>query len=567
MYCMDILILGRRPIHHLGDYSGLFSLGLGWLHNAAYVYFPWPLWGIGQLSALTILALKPPVTSLDAFYIIWAGLNVLSSIAAAWLTALGSRDLKMPLASALVLGLIAATMPALSVGWLNSNPYFPLGVLLVPSSLVLLNRLAIPSKRPLLVHEYISLGALGWIVANNFGALIILLSALFATCVVHARSILSGKRDLSEILALRLLREVLAAGVGVAVASLASAAVWRLHAGFDLRALILAAVAMITYGIGRQFRFRVAEFLVRPAVALLAGWIIGANMLVFVYGYAARIATQTATAPSSISLYSLIPQIEVTNLTASTFWFWLIPICYGASICALIAAPFAGGPRSRLLTTAALFSLCVLALTSISTNAGNAFPIGFDEIRFGLYGRYLWLGISTSSILIAAAISYRHSSLLRYCVLAFVGALGILSFEQSVTAKRAIIAAIDQTISATDLAIDTHLAKSPSNVVLIANAYFPSRAQILYAYHNSILVAGLGEPAELQDSRIQYIGRFGGDMWVSPSDIMARERLSPKNILIIAEGGDYPKSIEIIKKFTDTNTWIARPATANDVGK
>jgi len=553
-YLLDLFVLERAPVHHLGDYSGLFSLGLGWLHDLPFIYFPWPLWGVGQISALFIRAIEPPLSSLNSFYVAWAIFNVLVGVAAAVLTAFALRAMRLPLLTALALGLMAATMPAVSVGWLNSNPYFPFGVLLVPGSLVLLARLTDSSATHLAIHEYISLGLLGWIVANNFAAMIVVIAAFLTVALLHPRQALSGKVPHGQN---RWMREALAFGLAVAVSSLAGIVILRLGDRWQVMLSIFACVLVISWFPIRLVRHRLAEFLVRPSLALMLGWMAGANILIFAYGAAARIATGTASAPGAVSASALLPRINWSELTHGTYWFWFVPICYVGTIVALLAAFAARGRDRSLLFGSALFALSVLSLVALSTDA-NRFPVGFSPIGFGRDGRYLWLGIATTTALAAALLSYWRGPIIRHLVLAPIIALGLLSLYQSHSAKRYIVEAINETNRATDEAIDMHLAMSPRNLVLVANAYFPPRAQVLYAYNNSILESGLGESAAIHSSRVKYIGRFGGAHWVPPERVMANEGLSTDNILIIGEGANYPASVEIIRRFENTDTVIAR---------
>lgn len=560
---IDLLILARDSIHHLGDYSGMYSLGLGWLFGEPYVLFPWPLWGFGQLSAVMVWLIGYPQTDLGLFYGIWAVLNVAAVVLAGWLMACILQDLKLPFWSAFAFGLVGATMPMATTGWNHPNPYVSLGMLLIPGMAALLRVVVNGVQGPMRWYEWTALLAVGFSMANNFGAVILGVGAALAAFAARP-AILKPTFRTSPSAAgpAWWLVAAYACLLSLLVVSLAVGA-YRKSADptvipwwADLCAL---AIGFVVFHVVQRRLGILPNDLVLPVIAVLGGWLLGVNVLVLDYGYAGLVATGTISAPQDFSLPPLWPTVNWGILFEGTQWHNLTLMSYGLGLAMLLAgfAPI-GAERRRLLRAGGALVLSIILLMAVITGWTIHFPVHHAPEMFGLNARYLWLGIAATAAGLYAVVHLfprGWAAVLVLLVVAPVGAAGLL---QSIESKRAIIDSLDRAVVATNRAIDTHLAESPDNLVLVANAYYPQRAQVLYAHHNSLIFLPPGSGDILSEQHIQYIGRYGSGLWRDPV-VLSRERgLDPEQILIIAEAGDYPEEIEILETFPVAQVAIAR---------
>ena len=567
----DYAILGRTGLHHLGDYSGLYSLGVGWLQGEPYVNFAWPLWSAGQISTLFVMFLGYPLTDLTAFYHAWASLNVAAACVAAWLTSQIIADTGLPAWSALGFGSIAATMPSLTMAWNNSNPYFVFGMLLVPGCVVLARRLSgTVSDVELRAYEWTALVGVGLVVANNFGAAIVPMAGAMAALGANPGAL--TKRELHGVEQVPAqMRLAFSVGTAVCIVSLCLAVPHRLssvilnhqYVAFP----IIVAITWVVYQSTRRIGFP-PTFIVRPVVAVMLGWLIGVNILALHYGSAARIAASINSTPGGFSLNAFLPEVAWTSLGSGAHWFDFILMAYIVGLILLLLSLNAR-PNSKtpLLRAAGIFTLALIYGNVFTTGWDLNFPVAHNPEKFGIDFRYLWLGAPAAAVAFFGALTaFRRESAQTLLITGFC-ALGFAALAQSIEAKRVVIANIDRVLAGTDRAIDSHLAHSERNIVLIANAYYPMRAQVLYAHHNTATRVPFGAVDSLAAGRIRYIGRYGGSMWRSPTEIAKAEGLAPENILIIAECAEYPAPIVITQEFVGTSTGIARIAPSNVAGE
>lgn len=557
---VDIWGLDRRYYHHFGDYCGLFSLGLGWLDRMPYVDFPWPLWGLGQFSALAAVMGGLQNEDLCLFNLIWIGLNLFSAILAAWITARLIEDTQAPSWMAVVLGSVVFTMPTISTGWIHSNPYFVLIVLSGPASMAALRQLLGPGKPTgLCRYEWASFFVLGYIVANNFAGGILVVGLAVAALLVKAVRLLKGQKLSETVESSRAL--------AIAFVVLAALALASLGGYFQVGALTVGQVAglFLLFGLGlalavRKRLFSYAEKAI--GVGILVGWLAGVNILVLQYGRAAKVAMKTASAPTEFQLFTPWPHVSWAGLEAGTHWFLFLVLAYAIGVLSLVAgAVRARSQHATMLIGCSVFVLVVLYVNGLITQARWIFPVGHSDLSFGLTGRYLWVSAAAvyAAIFLLSVWCKNRIILGVFGTFALVGAT--FAFNQSVQSKAAIVAAIDQDCRFLDNLIDEHLKASPENMVLVANPIFPSRATLLYAYHNSRVGIGHIKRDRLQNGRIRYIGRYGGYLWQSPSAVMKEANVGKDAILVIAESAKYPDELKIMYALPNTSTYVLKLAS------
>ncbi|MBZ8134234.1 hypothetical protein [Afifella sp. IM 167] len=558
----DLLVLKRGPDDHLGDYSGLFSLGLGWLNDIPFTYFAWPAWTFGQLSAAIAWFMPSPVTDLAPFYNSWAVFNLASFIWAGLLLAFLLADRKAPSWAALAFGLIAAAIPMVQTGWNHSNPYVSLIALLVPGMFALALRLAVPAGGALRWFEGMSLMGVGFALANNFGVATLIIAGALAFVLARPSAFLPLARRPWAGFAVRrpssLWDGAFPLAGGILLTSVIIGIAITLAPGrpyfFDFADAhdVLATIAFCGSAIVAVLVFwflyqRLSPEITEPWGAILLGWLISGNVLVFAFGRAALVASSDYSRPG---LPSLFPQIAWTSLADGTHGFLFIALGYFGGLAGFVlslAMPrrsWASGLRGPGL----LAVLIVLTMHAVS-GWPFGFPVPYEPTHFGIDGRYIWLGVTAPVVMAAAALALAPGRRTALALTAVALPLGIASLVQGFSAKNIIVERIETALAGTNAAIDAHLAASPQNIVLVANAYYPERAQVLYAYHNSLRGVPPSAPESLQSGRIRYIGRLGGYLWKPPLDIMREEGLDAQNILLIAEQGAYPAYVQTVTSY------------------
>jgi hypothetical protein len=561
---LDIVFIQRDYYHHLGDYSGIFSLGLGWLDGVPYKDFPWPLWGVGQISAGIIALIGLPQSDLALFNYVWVALNISAVLLGGWILAKSLNDMALPPYFAFVLGLVTFTMPIINTGWLYSNPYFFFGVVLGPATVVLINRIYAPRRR-LVTYEVVALVFLGFTAANNFGALTVLLAAITTYVFRALNFVFLGKRNLVD--------EVPASGrwnklqfwiyvfLGLLFLISISRGLASVSVGLGIT-FFLFSLAIITSMTFTRFLSRGDHLLV---AMMLLGWFLGTNRLSVEYGRVALIARSLSSSVSTgIALPTLLPEISNWNVNSGTYWFWIILVTYLVALMLGVAALFGriSLKRKSLQAMAALFALTMILILQIITGWDFSFPRGFSAMDYGLIDRYLWTILSAIfvvTLVFGATIQLRG---LRIILFSTLSAIGVASLIQGYQAKLIMTKRIEVVNVTLDKAIDEHLRAGPTKIVLVANAYNPVRSMYLYSYHNS-RAALITKKEDLENGRIKYIGRFGGSMWRSPLELMHANNLSPDDVLIIAEPSTYPPYMEVIEEFTDVRVDLMRIKTNN----
>ena len=555
---VDLLWLDRRYYHHFGDYCTLFGLGLGWLDSIPYVNFPWPLWGLGQFSALAAVMGGLQPEDLFLFNLIWVGLNLFSAGLAAWITARLIEEVQAPPWASVVFGSVLFTVPMVSTGWIHSNPYFVLIVLSGPASVVVLRQL-LGFGRPtgLCRYEWVALFALGYIVANNFAGGILMIGFVAAALLLKPLRLLTGQQ-LSENIERGSILDVLFVLLGaLALVSVGGYfQVQSVSAGHATGLYLLFALGLALAV--RRSLFSRAEKSV--GVGVLLGWLAGVNVLVLQYGRAAKIAMTTASAPTAFQLFAPWPHIDWAGLGAGTHWFLFLLLAYIIGVLSL----FAGAVRVRsvhamMLIGCGIFVVVVLYLNGLVAQAHWVFPLGHNNLRFGVNYRYLWVSVAAvyAAIFILFVCCKNRIIIGAFASLVLVGAT--FAFNQAMRSKAVIVAAIDQDCRVLDKLIDEHLQASAENLVLVANANFPNRANLLYAYHNARVGLGHIKRESLLSGRIRYIGRYGGGMWQSPSAIMKETNVGNDAILVIAEAADkYPDELKITHSLPNTLTLVLK---------
>jgi hypothetical protein len=445
---------------------------------------------------------------------------------------------------ALALGLVSFTMPIVNNGWIYSNPYFFFGAVLGPATIVLINRIHAPTRR-FEVYEVIALVFLGFTVANNFGALAVLLATTSAYLIRALNFLFRRKSCLTDRTPvhrqwtkLQLFFYVLLVGLFLISISRAS---FNIGLGITFFLLSLAIVAGL-------IRTRFLNHGDHSLVALiLLGWFLGTNVLSMEYGRVALMARSLASSlPDKSSLPSLLPAINW--ITSGTYWFWLILVTYLVAVILGFIALFGRSSfeRKSLQAMAALFTLTLILILQAVTGWDFSFPRGFRAMDYGLIDRYLWTimsAIFVVTVVFGRTIQYSGARILLIVILV---AIGITSLVQGYQAKSIMTKRIEAANVMLDKAIDEHLRGGSTKIVLVANAYNPERARYLYSHHNS-RTSLTTRIEELENGRIKYIGRYGGSMWRSPLVLMQENKLSPDDVLIIAENSTYPPYMEVIE--------------------
>jgi len=611
----DLFILEKRPIHHYGDYSGMYSLGIGWLTGQPIINLQWPLWGFSQISAGLTALLGYPQASLEPFYYSWALIHVAAMMVAARVMAEVLRLLQAPLWSAATFGLVTASQPVVSVGWLYSYPYVLMTIFLIPAMSTFTLRLSGLQKGKLLWWEYISYGMLGISIANNFPASIVLMGSFFGLIlcrpywflprirlrktvgnssydrslllsIIYAASVAafltSGSLALmarSEMSLMALVygqfgvRESLFAvdgpdweGVVYGVVGL----FYKIADHFELQDMLPDAHLSVPYlaGFGWFFTLFVAQrFLSLPNInvsryigVVFIGWIIGTNIFSMEYVGVGLYWSERLMGTSGDTEWSLIPAINwMEVLQGGYVWYNLVMISYALGAAFLAASFFAKDQFiSMVLRGCGTSALLIIFLTNAINGWDLGFPVSYEPIKFGTDGRYLWTTSAAVSLIVLGLIAWRRTApRSASAILAVFGIVAWLAFIQAGLAKRSLIRIIDTTLNATNEQIDAHLAASPDNVVLIAHAYYPERAQILYAYHSQVMGTPPGALESLENGRVRYIGRCCASYsWTSPKEIIETEGLDESNILMIVERGKYPDYVHIDSLFPETDTGI-----------
>lgn len=565
---VDLVVLGRRHYHHLGDYSGTFSIGLGWLEGRPYIDFPWPLWGLGQVSALITMLTGLPTETLGTFNHAWIVLNTAAALLGAYLMARLLDETGVPPWTALGFGLIPFTMPIITTGWIHSNPYFALGVLLGPTSVVLVRRIVSEAQAPLKRYEWLALVTLGYIIANNFAAAAIAISGAFAFIAAWRVNHRVKRGQTEGVSTAEAWNDGIVAWgyvilVGVFATSLIGGLIypWLRQQGTLMTVIValalLAGSFSVVDGVHRRFSLP-RPHTMRVVVGVLSGWLAGTNILALAYGYVARVATGTASAPKEFTAHALVPTVRWSDMFNGTYWYWFLALGYVLGISLVVMGVVSRDGRRAALLGAGVFALTVLYIASIVGGWDMSFPFGYNADTFGLSGRYLWTGIAAVVTAVFFLVSTWRRPVVWYSTMGVIAAIGLAALLQSVEAKRLLVQRVNETVEMTDAAINQHLLASPRHVVLIANAYFPERAMMLYAYHNSRRGIRSIRLRELEGGRIRYIGRYGGKLWVSPLAIMREEGLTADDIMVVAEAAEYPDYIEIVRGFPETDTYIAR---------
>lgn len=554
---LDIVFLHRDHYHHLGDYSGMFSLGLGWLDKTPYIDFPWPLWGAGQISAVIIAIIGLPSNDLALFNYVWVAINIVAASLGGWILAKSLNDMALSPYFALALGLVSFTMPSINNGWIYSNPYFFFGAVLGPATIVLVNRIHEPTRR-FVAYEVIALVFLGFTIANNFGALAVLLAATTTYLIRALNFVLRRKNFLTDVTSvhkqwtkLQLFFYISLVGLFLISISRGIASI-NMGLGITFFLLSLAIVASLT-------RSRYLNHGDHSLVALiLLGWFLGTNVLSMEYGRVASMARSLASSlPDKSILPSLLPAINWT--TSGTYWFWLILVTYLVAVILGFIALFGRSSfeRKSLQAMASLFTLTLILILQALTGWDFSFPRGFRAMDYGLIDRYLWIiigAIFVVTVVFGRTIQYSGA---RIVLIVILVAIGITSLAQGYQAKSIMTKRIEAANVMLDKAIDEHLRGGSTKIVLVANAYNPERARYLYSHHNSRIISKT-RIEELENGRIKYIGRFGGSMWKSPLVLMQENKLSPDDVLIIAENSTYPPYMEVIEEFSDVRVTVMR---------
>lgn len=556
---VDVWGLQRRYYHHFGDYCGLFSLGLGWLEDKPYVNFPWPLWGLGQFSALAIRVVGIPTESLFSFNLAWVGLNIFSAIISAWITARLLEVEQAPAWAPLVFGSVIFVMPMVSTGWIHSNPYFALIVLSGPTTMVVLRRmLNLETHKKLCQYEQIALLIFGYISANNFATGIIVIGLFLVYLLMKPMRIFFKKVDPESSMQRPSVDSVFVLVGAVAMVSLAGYFQPTSLNTIQIAMLLIVFSIVLSYLVWKKL-FSVCEK--KMINYILLGWLAGVNILVFQFGQAAKIAMGTSSAPVHYKLFEPWPRVNLFELGSGTHWFMFLVGAYALGVFFFVKGVVSiKSKKAPILIGGSVLVLIVLYLNGLIAQIPFIFPIAHSDLKFGLTGRYLWT--SAAAVYVAMFLFFlcckNAKTLIIFCIASLFGVA--FAFYQSIQSKNVIIAAINRDCQNLDELIDEHLQKSPKNLVLMANAIFPSRATLLYAYHNSRTGIGRLKLESINDNRIQYIGRYGGAMWRSPYAIIKEKNLSTDAILIIAEMGRYPDEMVVIREFPNTGTYALRLA-------
>ena len=485
--------------------TGMFGLGLNWLALHPWPTFHHPSYFFQQLTAPIIMAAGLPRTSLMAFFAWGIATHIVFLLAAAaWMAQLAPR-LALSIRAVGIIALATATFPELLVGASQWGHYYPIGVLLPPLGLAILDVLGNERNRPGALMA--PLFVLGFCVANYFPMLVVACAAGTAFIVLLAtkdeaslRNWLGGTQlwgGTTNVAILFLF--VFANVIFVLYKAIWHAPTYDIDDSVMLRSAALSAVlaAPATWLINRVWHGWPKCQLVFPNVfaPVAAGWLVGANVL-SPFWLTTAVMTflhQRGGSSPAVLEWPRLGRILETGWYALLIAAFVLPFCL----------PRSTTPRRRL--TCVLLASVTIAL-SILISWRLLLESPSLPAWFGLDSRYLLMALPGAAALYAVWQARGRTA--RLIADLFIVGCCLVTLVQ---AQRALAGVTEEARVADRVltsALTAFLAQNPTGLVVCLNAEAPEVCDVAYAwnrYRKPEGLAAIPQPS-LLGGRVRYAG-------------------------------------------------------------
>lgn len=508
--------LGREYYSFPNDnIPGQFGLAQNLLYGEFQIRFGHPAYSLIFLESLLVLPVQGDET-LDAFYWMGFGLNIVFAIIASVLVALFSNILRLPLYIPALLSLVAISMPTVALYAPLLVIYAPLGFLSPALALGLYIVVVSATRKRWVITVVLAL--FGFFLANLFLVVPIVLGAMVGFVW------LAYKEGLDSFLSR--LSTVPETRSWPVIAGILAVLVFLIRNMLDIPRDILRHSGIIklssdfAWGVTAVIAIAALYFILRKAVAwrfwwawvapMAIGWVLSCNFLVRFWGATAA-EKMRKTAALFTDPDSTHPNIVVTPdywgfLTAWS-WHWL-PIV--SVVLAFLA--IAESTRREGVTTRAVFALIFIGVSLLLTffMAGNAILVEPNVITaYGQTSRMIIMSLIVVAYILVM-IERSSSKFLRRGGVATVLAIVALSFGDYVFAARSVMPVYNEIEEQLQQAVDTHLAQDPGNNITCLRTVQPRPCATLYGINNYRLGKSKAafQKLTVRNGRIRYAKNY-----------------------------------------------------------
>ena len=519
-YCLPVVIyllldqsLGREYFSiHSDATPGQFGLALNLPFGAFNVAFHQPAFSFIFLQTLTVLPVMGHET-LDAFYWMGFGLNLMFLLIASVLVAHFSSILRLPVYVTVALSLMALSMPTVAAYVPVIPCYFSLSILSPALALGLYVIASSASKGKWDVT--IVLVLIGFFVANLFLVIPIVVGAIagFAwlgyregldsflsrlSPVPGTRSWLmaSGVLVVLVCLSRELLTLVRIAGQMAEIVNFSNDQAWAMAAVMALGLLYLI--------FKKSLAWRIWWALVAP---MGISWVVSCNFFIGNWGHAAgreMIRKGGAVVDPSMSFAEVMRVADFSGFLSAWSWHWF-PIVGVALLIVSVIDGLWQKKGAAPIVFAVIFVTVSSVLTFVSIASISLIDPSNDPMKYGSSSRYLTMTI----IIIAFSIvmvARSSNKVVRMGGLSIVFLVGGFAFKDYVVVAKEVMPILNGHEYEVQHAVDRHLAQNPTNHVVCSNTTYSRPCAVLYGLNNYRMGKSVAAfpKTTLRNGRIRY---------------------------------------------------------------